>query len=114
MHSKDEQDLRLKARNAICSNALPRRRPDHTFGGPGNGGPCPVCGVTLANNDMVFDLEFDVAGGRMVNCQVHVRCFAAWELERDELDDQQDLRLRDAEPTLHSNERDSSGSGHRE
>jgi hypothetical protein len=63
---------------------------------------------------MVFDLEFNVSGGRTVNCQVHVRCFAAWEFEREQLDDQADLRLGDAAPTLQGSERDSSGSGHRE
>lgn len=114
MHPQDEQDLRLRARNAICSNAILRRRPDQTFGGPGNGGACPVCGAALATNDMVFDLEFDVAGGRTVNCQIHVRCFAAWELEREQLDEQDDLRSNDASPTLQGSERNSSSSGDRE
>jgi hypothetical protein len=114
MEAKDEQELRLKARNAISSNTLLRRRPDRTFGGPGGGGACPVCGATLGTNDMVFDVEFDTAGGRQVNWQMHVRCFAAWELELDPGDDQDNLRLDDAEHTLQGSERDSTDSERRE
>jgi hypothetical protein len=110
MHPNDEQDLRAQARKAICSKALPRREPDHTFGGPGNGGPCPVCGAPLGTADMVFDLEFDIAGGRTVDCQVHVRCFAAWEYEREHLSEQDPLRSSDAESRLQRSERESSNS----
>jgi hypothetical protein len=111
MHQKDEPDLRLKARAAIFSNAMPHRRPDHTFGGPGNGAPCPICGSTLATSQMVFDLEFADAGGRMVNCQVHVRCFAAWEQEREESEDEERLQSNEAEHTLQDSERAPSSSG---
>lgn len=84
MQTLDEKSLRLAARDAVRRQALPRRRPDHTYGGPGNGTQCPICGDPLGPGEMAFDLEF---GGETddepFNIQMHVRCFAAWELERD-------------------------------
>jgi hypothetical protein len=114
MPNKDEKDLRFKARNAIRTKAFPHHLPDHTFGGPGSGSPCPICGLELAADDMVFDLEFDTAGHRPANFQLHVRCFAAWELEREQFGEQDDLHMRASAPTLTDGEREPSPTGDRQ
>lgn len=81
----DEDTLRTRARDAMQSGHLPRRRPERLWGGPGNGRDCAVCGHTLVPEDLAFDLEFAGAAGNgaTVNHHLHVRCFAAWEFERD-------------------------------
>ena len=81
---KKEESLRLAARDAMRRDAVPRRRPEHTWGGPGNGAQCPICQDMLATGEMAFDLEFENdAENPTCNLQMHLRCFAAWELERD-------------------------------
>jgi hypothetical protein len=84
----DETTLRKKAREAIGTGRLPSRRPDRMWGGPGNGAQCAICSSLLAGEDMGFELEFacPLKGGPSLNRHVHVRCFAAWELERDSAD----------------------------
>jgi len=74
--------LTSRARNAVHSQALPARLPDHTWGGPGNGSRCPICGEALESQGMVFELEFaGPSGGVPEYRQMHVICFKAWELE---------------------------------
>jgi hypothetical protein len=116
MPTKDDQDLRVQARQAIRKQLLPSRAPDSTFGGPGAGGRCPVCGTALRPEDMVFDLEYTDEGRRAatINFQLHVRCFAAWECERQNVQDQSDLQSGSAGATLPDSERDQNNSGQRE
>jgi hypothetical protein len=84
----DEADLRERARHAISTGRLPHRRPDRMWGGPGNGATCAVCGEPVSREEMGFDLEFARPASRpaAVTHQFHVRCFAAWEFERDNLE----------------------------
>jgi hypothetical protein len=83
----DEFTLRRRACEAMQAGRLPNRPPDRMWGGPGNGGTCVVCGEVLERTGMAFDLEFGVEGALPphVNYHLHVRCFAAWEFERDNL-----------------------------
>jgi hypothetical protein len=109
MRTKAEQELRQKARDAVRRHSLPCRKPDHTWGGPGNGAECAVCGATLNSDDMVFDLEFTGDGvSQAANHQLHVRCFAAWEFERD------CLRMSPDTPTLHDSDRNQTNSRSRQ
>jgi len=78
-----DDELLVRARDAIARRTLPAKPPERTWGGPGNGSPCPVCGHPLDVAEMVFDLEFaDLPSAGSVFQQIHVRCFKAWELER--------------------------------
>ena len=81
----DETVLRRLARDAVGEQRLPPRRPDRMWGGPGNGQRCAICTEVLDREEMGFDLEFAGAGpaGSAINYHAHVRCFAAWEFERD-------------------------------
>ncbi len=104
----DDQSLRLRARDAMQRKTLPARSPDNTWGGPGNGGMCPICQIVLASSDMVFDLEFSAETGQRgpTNIQVHARCFRAWEAERESLrsgENRATLTSSDGEPS-HSGE----------
>jgi hypothetical protein len=80
----DEPILREKARAAIQSGKLPARPPDRTWGGPGVGVSCQVCGVPIVPDEMEFQIEFARDGDNpgLDIFHVHIRCFAAWEFER--------------------------------
>jgi len=54
----DEPGLRQKARAVVESGKLPARRPDRTWGGPGVGAECAVCGVPVAKDQMEFEIQF--------------------------------------------------------
>jgi hypothetical protein len=80
----DELLLREKAREAIQSAAVPTRKPDRTFGGPGSNEACAVCGETVTKDQMEFEIEFNRHGPTpgLDRFYLHPRCFAAWEFER--------------------------------
>ena len=40
----DECTLREKVREVLQAEKLPNRRPDRTWGGPGVGADCAICG----------------------------------------------------------------------
>ena len=81
----DERTVRAQAVAAIRKGLLPTRLPDRVWGGPGVGAPCTVCDLPVADNDMEFEIQFKRNGNGdwLHACHVHVRCFAAWEFERD-------------------------------
>jgi hypothetical protein len=80
----DESILRAKAREVIRTEKLPSRRPDRTWGGPGVGAPCTICGEPVTTDQMEFEIQFSFDGGEpgLDKFHVHIRCFAAWEFER--------------------------------
>jgi len=80
----DEPRLREQAREAIQSGKLPARAPDRTWGGPGVGVKCAVCGKPVTRDELAFEIQFahDVTMPGLDKFDVHVRCFAAWEFER--------------------------------
>jgi hypothetical protein len=79
----DDSTLRSKAREAIQARRLPDRLRDRTWGGPGAGASCPVCGERLKHDEPEFELEFDRDDGDRGpdNYHIHILCFAVWELE---------------------------------
>ncbi len=80
----DEARLRDQARAVIQSGKLPSRAPDRTWGGPGVGAPCTICDKPVTETELEFEIQFEQeSGGELDNFHVHVRCFAAWELERN-------------------------------
>ena len=82
----DETVLRAKAREVIRTGKLPSRPPDHTWGGTGAGAPCTVCGETVTKDQLEIEAEFARDGDNpgLDKFHVHVRCFAAWEFEREQ------------------------------
>jgi len=80
----DEPILRAKAREAIRTGKLPNRRPDRTWGGPGVGASCTICGEPVTKDQLEFEIQFSRDGNNpgLDKFDLHIRCFAAWELER--------------------------------
>jgi hypothetical protein len=80
----DESRLREQARAAIQGGKLPKRTPDRTWGGPGVGAECSVCGLPVGKEQLEFEIQFAYDGSSpgLDKYHVHIRCFAAWEFER--------------------------------
>lgn len=79
----DERMLRARAREAMKAGKLPEHPPERTWGGPGSGAPCALCGKTVGNEEIEFELQFasDRDSGA-ATYHLHTQCFAVWELER--------------------------------
>jgi hypothetical protein len=77
----DELRLREQAREVIRAGKLPSRKPDRTWGGPGVGAACSVCGLPVKSDELEFEIQFARDGDNpgLDKFHVHVRCFAAWE-----------------------------------
>jgi hypothetical protein len=78
-------ELRWKARAAIRAGLLPGQHQVSTWGGPGSGASCAVCGNTVPRDGLGFELEFAEPDGRLELRYVHIPCYAAWDSERREL-----------------------------
>jgi hypothetical protein len=80
----DEAPLREFARLAIRRGTLPRRDPDRTWGGPGVGALCTICEKPVTREQVEYEIQFanDDANPGLDKYHLHIRCFAAWELER--------------------------------
>jgi hypothetical protein len=81
----DEAALRERARNVIQQGKLPAQAPTRTWGGPGVGAECSVCGLAVTKDQKEFEIQFERDGGSdpgLEKYHVHIRCFAAWEFER--------------------------------
>ena len=83
----DEPMLRGQAREAIKTGRMPARSADRTWGGPGVGALCSVCNLPVRHSVMEMQIEFGRAGEPtgIETYHVHVRCFAAWEFEREKV-----------------------------
>lgn len=77
--------LRTKAYEAIRAGRLPSYPPTRMNAGLGLGAICPVCGERVTREETGWELGFAPppgAQGASLNCDVHISCFVAWELER--------------------------------
>jgi hypothetical protein len=80
----DEGTLRKKARQALQTGKLPNRHPICMWGGNGCGASCPICDDPVKPDEVEYEVEFDEIDGSAgpQGYHIHVRCYAAWELER--------------------------------
>ncbi|HEX5421061.1 MAG TPA: hypothetical protein VFY39_13780 [Gammaproteobacteria bacterium] len=80
----DVRSRREQARKAIATGRLPNREPDRTWGGPGVGAECRICGSPVTQDETEFEIEFaqDREKGGADCYHVHVQCFNLWEHER--------------------------------
>lgn len=85
----DEETLRRLAREAITAERLPADRPQETWGGNGAGALCDMCGLSIPEHEIGFEVEFsrEIAPARTYH--LHSQCFTAWELERHALEAEQ-------------------------
>ena len=79
-----EPNLHEQAREAFQSGKIPRGGPDSIWRVPGVGARCVVCEKPVTKDQMEFELQFarDGASPDRDKYHFHIRCFAAWELER--------------------------------
>jgi hypothetical protein len=78
----DEPLLREKARDALRCERLPRGAPDVIYGGPSRAARCGVCEEPILRGDLEIELVFGRFSAAEKAHHLHVRCHAAWELER--------------------------------
>jgi hypothetical protein len=81
-----EERLREKVREALRTGKLPDHPPERTWGGRGSGGSyCSICGDAIKADQVEFELEFShgVNGNGSGSLHVHLRCFSAWDSERE-------------------------------
>jgi len=77
----EADQLRAKAREAIRAGKLPAGQPMRVWGGHGFGTSCAICGKSMNEDEIGFELQFaQAANGREYH--THARCFAAWDIER--------------------------------
>jgi hypothetical protein len=83
----NERRIRELARRALLDKKLPAKDPDRTWGGHGVGALCTICGEPVTPNDVEYEVQFahDGANPRLEKYHLHIRCFAAWEMERTKL-----------------------------
>ncbi len=81
----EETILRQQARTAIQSGKMPAQRPDRTWGGPGVGAACAICERPVGRDELEFEVQFAHDGDSpgLDKFHLHLRCFAAWEFERN-------------------------------
>jgi hypothetical protein len=72
------------ARQTIRNGMLPRRGPDRAWCTNGDGAHCAICGQPITPDHVRYTIQFDHEGrgARVDRFQLHLRCFAAWEMER--------------------------------
>ena len=80
----DEKQIRALARKALEDGRLPRRDPDGTWGGKGADVLCVICGERIRPDHLEYELQFEREGAKLgvEVFRLHLRCFAAWEMER--------------------------------
>jgi hypothetical protein len=80
----DDKFVREKARAAVRDGTIPNRRPDGSWARPGGDAICSICGLPITIVQMEFVLQFDSDGDKseVDEFHIHLRCFAAWELEQ--------------------------------
>ena len=81
----DEKVLGAKSREVVLAGKLPSRRPDRTSAGAGIDNSCTICGARIKQDQVEFEIQFahDGAAAGVERFHLYVRCFAAWEFERD-------------------------------
>jgi len=80
----NEDEVRALARQALKRSTIPRRDPDRTWGGPGVDMACSICGKRIPPTITEYELQFSHDGAHpgLDRFHLHLRCFAAWEMER--------------------------------
>jgi hypothetical protein len=80
----DDKFVREKARAAVRDGTIPNRPPHNSWARPGGDAICSVCGLPITIAQMEFELHFARDGDKsgVDEFHIHIRCFAAWELEQ--------------------------------
>lgn len=84
----DEVQLREDAREALRMGKLTSGQLTRLWGGLGVGAVCAICRRPVSRDQIEVAIEFVRTGPipGLDKYHLHLRCFAAWELERSEGD----------------------------
>jgi hypothetical protein len=82
----DEPEVRQRVFARLGEGKLPRQPPSRLWGGPGVNAPCAVCDRPVRTDEMEFEVQFALDGGapHFDVYHVHTRCYAVWELARED------------------------------
>lgn len=72
-----DPDILQLARERVANGTLPRVTRFRTFGGPGSGCPCALCGTTIQAASLEILVE---AADEPLTLVFHVKCQAAWQV----------------------------------
>ena len=80
----NEQHIRALARKILQAGGIPRHDPDGTWGGKEVDVPCAICGERIRPDQVEYEVQFahDGVTPGVDLFHLHLRCLAAWELER--------------------------------
>jgi hypothetical protein len=80
----NEATLRDLARRHLSTGKLPNIEPRRVWGGPGIGVECSVCELPVGADQSEMQIEFSRDHVPILDIfHFHIRCFAVWELERN-------------------------------
>ena len=78
-----EASVRERIRQMMASGELPRRSANQIAAGYGSGDPCGICGETMRQSTVTYELRFSGAGEPSQSIVMHFACYQLWENERD-------------------------------
>jgi len=81
--SKNDNDLRARARQLIGAGSLPRAKAARTWGGLGSGLLCTLCNQPILKTEPEFELQFDTSSTTPA-IRFHRECHSLWEAARHE------------------------------
>ena len=83
----EQEQIRELARQAVQSGVMPRSVPESAMRGPGFGVRCTLCREPITINQVDHELHFRLpnAVAPLSRFHLHLRCVAAWEMERTKL-----------------------------
>ena len=77
----NQEELRESIRERLASGKLPRHQSDRTWGGPGTGRACAVCGQPIPPSSS----EIEDRGEDGVELVYHARCHALLSMVREQM-----------------------------
>ena len=81
--SRNDNELRAKARQLIGAGKLPRAKAARTWGGLGTGLACTLCNEPILSTEPEFELQFDTTSSAPP-IRFHRQCHSVWESVRHE------------------------------
>jgi hypothetical protein len=75
------ESLRVRARERLEQQLLPRTKPSRTWGGRGTGLHCSLCDEPILESEPEMELEYEAVAPTQV-VRFHLQCQSVWEAER--------------------------------
>ncbi len=100
--TKEKEDaLRIRARQRIEHELLPREKPIRMWGGRGTGLACGLCDAPILESEPEMELEYEPPA-RIPIVRFHLRCQSIWDSARQSLSASQWVSVENEMPPLHT------------